>query len=237
MIMRLSGVSNRVLNEYSFSVKTVTTIQAASELMNRGRFDLAVYDLHTPGAIELAAPAKKNKPGVVFAILDDSKAASISDKRIHFSLQKPLTADLFSKSVKAAYGLVVREKRAAFRHPVQIVPSSVTVVDAEEKRSLENASILNLNYMGLCLSARGHLPQGAILQINFALPESKELVHVTATVVWTHVSGRVGVKFVSILAEERRKLQDWLDSMLSWDFELLTRATPRQYAAEPLYTN
>ena len=44
-------------------------------------------------------------PCVFFALLDGCKAAGISGKRIHFSLQKPLTTDLVARSLKAAYSL------------------------------------------------------------------------------------------------------------------------------------
>jgi CheY-like chemotaxis protein len=208
-------VSNRILDDYHFSVKAVSSAPAAADLIGCSRFDLAVYDQDTPGAIELASRTAVGAPGVVFATIGDSKTAATTGKRIHVTLQKPLTADLFARSLKAAYGLMIKEKRAAFRHPVRIHPSVSNLILEGEKRGLENAVILNVSQTGLCLSVPGLLlPQDATLQIAFALPASNELIHVVAKVVWSHISGRAGVKFVLIPPKQERTFLSWLDSML-----------------------
>ena len=230
-------VTNGVLSDYSFNVQTAATPHSASELMKSKRFDLVIYDQQTPGAIDLASLNNGAKSGIAFAILDDSKSAAVSEKRIHFSLHRPFTADLFAKTVRAAYGLVIQEKRAAFRHEVHICASSADVVHAGQKRSLANPIIVNLSQTGLCLSVQGTVPQNATLQINFALPEMQESLHIVGIVVWTHASGRAGVRFTRITPEERSKLHQWLDSRLPLNLGSLARTGLRRYSPESALPN
>lgn len=225
-------VTNGVLTDYSFNVQTAATPRSASELMKSSRFDLVIYDQQTPGAIDLASISNGPIPGIAFAILDGSQSADISEKRIHFSLQRPFTADLFARTVRAAYGMVIQEKRAAFRHEVQICASGADVLHAGQKRSLANPVIVNLSQTGLCLHVQGAVPQGATLQINFALPEIQESLHLVGIVVWTHASGRAGVRFTRIAVEERRKLHEWLDSRLPPNLGSMARTGLRRYSPE-----
>lgn len=230
-------VTSGVLNDYRFKVQTAGTPQSASELMKSSRFDLVICDQQTPGAIDLASTKAGRIPGIVLAILDGNKSADVFEKRIHFSLQRPLTADLFARTVRAAYGMMVREKRAAFRHEVRISASGADVLHAGQKRSLANPIIVNVSQTGLCLSVQGAVPQGATVQISFALPGMQQSLQVVGTVVWTHASGRTGVRFTRINVEERRKLQEWLDSRLPLNLGGMAPTSLRQYSPESVLPN
>jgi len=204
--------SQRLLAGYNFSVQTATTASAASGLIRSGQFDLAVYDEEIPGAMDMASQKGPGAPGVVFVILAGRNPAMIAGKRIHFSLPKPLPPALFARSMKAAYGQVMR-KRPAFRYPVQITPSSTALLHEGQTRKLDRITILNISQTGLGLAAEGLLPPGATLKIDFMLPKSKVRVRLTGSVVWSHESGKAGVNIQCIPAEERQDLQKWLDAM------------------------
>ncbi|HWZ46000.1 MAG TPA: PilZ domain-containing protein [Candidatus Saccharimonadales bacterium] len=221
--------SQRILSGYNFIVRTVATASAAAGLISSGQFDLAVYDGEIPGAIDLASQTGPGAPGVVFAILDGRHPAMIAGKRIHFSLPKPLPSALFARSMKAAYGMVMR-KRPAFRYEVQIVPSSAALLYEGETRQLGRITILNLSQTGLGLAAQGMLPPGATLQIDFMLPKCEVRIRVTGSVVWSHESGRAGVSIQRIPAEERYELQKWLDAMPSPESVLLPETRTQQPA-------
>jgi hypothetical protein len=75
--------------------------------------------------------------------------------------------------------------------------------------------VLNLSLTGLCLQAHEMLPQEALLETVFRLPSSHLTVQLAGRVVWSHASGRSGVKFVNLDSSNQHKLEDWADSM-SW---------------------
>jgi hypothetical protein len=74
---------------------------------------------------------------------------------------------------------------------------------------------LNLSLTGLCIQAHEMLPQEAVLELVFPLPSSNLTIQVIGKVVWSHSSGRSGVKFINIDPSDQHKLEDWADNM-SW---------------------
>lgn len=213
--------AERVLDEYNFKVSHAGTCPDASELIRRNKFDLAIYDDDIPGAINLAGPeAHNSSPRVVFVLLQTIKGNFILGKRIHLLLPKPINANLFTNSLKAAYQAILKEKRAAFRYTVDINAISTTLIQEAGKRTLNGARILNLSQTGLCLAAREMLPQGAMVKVEFRIPDSGNIVQSIGNVMWAHESGKAGVKFTALLPSHRNALCAWLDSLLPWDSEL-----------------
>jgi hypothetical protein len=53
------------------------------------------------------------------------------------------------------------------------------------------------------------------------LPESNQHVHVLGTVVWSSPSGRTGIKFHHISAQQQKMLQDRLKARLPWNNDLM----------------
>jgi response regulator RpfG family c-di-GMP phosphodiesterase len=215
-------MSNKILGDYSFQIKSATSAATACDLLQRNRFHLAILDEAIPGSIDLASQASATVPRIVFAIVGGPKS-NIGGKRIHFTLQKPLTADLFSRSVRAAYGVMLREMRAAYRHKVCIHAETAAVMCAGREQKVERVLIHDLSQTGLCLSAEGALlPQGAAVQIGFRLPATQDVLNITGAVIWAHGSGRAGVKFIRVPREDRVKLQTWFDAELRREGALIS---------------
>lgn len=222
------GVTQKVLEEYGMSVRVAPSAPAADQLMQRTRFDLAVFDSDVPGAMQLAAPDSSHAPKMIFGLVRALKTDVIVGKRVHFIVQKPFTADILGKSLRAAYGSMLRERRAAFRHPVNINASSCVLLLEAGERSVPNARILDVSQTGLCLETEETLPQGAMLQIGFAIPNSKDGIHLTGSVMWNQNSGKAGIKFARMESGEQIKLNTWLESIGPGDAELVGRGAGRQ---------
>jgi hypothetical protein len=222
------SVTQKILEEYGVSVKVVGSVQAAGLLIKTTKFDLGVFDHDLPGALNLASGrATSANPKTVFALLRGPQLNDIHGKRVHFVMQKPFTADLFARSLRAAYGTMIRERRIAFRHPVQIKPSSSVLVQDQGNQNLRSSVILDLSQSGLCIQTEEILPLGATLQIDFQLPEVGEKIHVIGSVMWTRASGRTGIGFTHISAPEQKHLTAWLDSKLPYEMENIPRAMPQ----------
>jgi len=219
------SVTQKVLEEYGMSVRVAPSAPAADLLMKRTRFDLAVFDSDVPGAMQLAAPDANHTPKMIFGLVRAFKTDAVVGKRVHFIVQKPFSADILGKSLRAAYGSMLRERRAAFRHPVHITASSCVLLLENGQRNVPNAKILDVSQTGLCLETQETLPQGVVLQISFALPNSKESLQFSGSVMWNQNSGKAGIKFVRVDSAEQIKLNSWLESIGPGDAELVGRGT------------
>src|SRR5579864_2113621 len=115
------SVTQRVLEEYGFQVNRVATSAAAEQAIRSVRFDLAIYDNDVPGALQLAGSHSTIAAKMAFALMRRQTVKEANGKQVHFIIQKPFTTDLITRSLRAAFGTMLRQKRRSFRHPVQIV--------------------------------------------------------------------------------------------------------------------
>ncbi len=205
------GMTNKIFDDYGFSVSAAKSAPEADALIKRTSFDLAVFDNDVPGAFNLA-PQKIS-----------AQNRDLQGKRVHFVVQKPFSADLFLKSLRAAYGVMLREKRAAHRQEVDRPASSTTLVHEGSQRSLPRVTILNVSKTGIGLDAREMLPQGSTIQLSFQLPETDETVQVSGKIIWTCQNGKAGVRFTHFLPADQKTLHTWIDSKLPGDNDFVPR--------------
>jgi DNA-binding response OmpR family regulator len=218
------GMAHKALEEQGMAVKVAQTATAADLLLQKNRFDLALFDNDVPGAMQLAgAEEQGNFPKMVFAMVQRAKAVEMYGRRVHFIVQKPFTADLLSRSLRAAFGVMLRERRAAFRHIVDLTATSCVAIKDKETKNLGMAVIVDISETGLCLQTREVLQQGTEVQVTIPLPDGKEPIEAQGTVVWNQSTGKSGIKFTRMAMVEKQKLSAWLDSMMPYDMELQPR--------------
>jgi DNA-binding response OmpR family regulator len=215
------AVARKVLEEHGVTVKVSANTSLADQLMKRTRFDLAVLDCDVPGAMQLASPETIYAPKMIFGLVRPDKMDGIRGKRVHFVVTKPFSGDLLGKSLRAAFGSMLRDRRASFRHPVNIHPTSCVVIHENSERRVPGTVILDVSQTGMCLQTKEILQQGAILKIDFPLPESKQTLELTGSIQW-NLPGKAGVKFAPMTAEQKAKLVGWLESMMPYDSDFVT---------------
>ena len=205
----------KVLHSHGFTVATAVHVEVAKELCARERFDLAVYEQDVNGALDLARESSlSSQPRVAIGLLQPGKALQGEGLRVHFVVHKPLTSDLFAKTLKAAYGPIAADRRASCRHLVKIEASQCNMLHYGELRAVEGVRVVNVSQTGLCLEASEMLPQGATVELGFKIPETDITLQLSGMVIWAHASGRAGVKFSQLDAAEQRKLEEWHESAL-----------------------
>jgi hypothetical protein len=218
--------AKKVLASHRFRLTTLEHATAAADLCRRTRYDLAIYDEDYAAENEKAASASPNAPHVVIRLVGPNKVQPFPNARFHFVIQKPFTADLLAKTVRAAYGLIAVGRRSTFRQEVSVEASSCRVIHQDSYKRVDRLKILNVSYMGMCVETSGMLPQGAQVDVSFPARELGTTVNVTGTVVWSHVSGRAGLK-LKLGNDEERAYETWLASILPGIDELLP-AMPHQ---------
>src|SRR5437867_4257778 len=208
------SVSHKVLEEYGFLVKAFKTAPAADQATRCARLDLDVYDSDVDGALQLAVPNRlPGAPNMVFALVRGADPLAILGKRIPFMLQKPFSADLFARSLRAAFGVVLKERRTSFRHRVQVAPTYCALFYEQGRKDLPDTVVLDVSHTGLCLQTHERLVPGTKLALKLYLQEAKANVIIEGVVIWARENGRAGVKFTDMDPEAQQLLIDWLDSL------------------------
>jgi len=204
-------VSNAILRSNGFEVKEPRDACSARELCRHRRFDLAVYDESLDGAMDLAAGGYASSlPRVSIGLLMNPARVS---PRLHFVLPKPLSGEVFSRTVKAALAPIAADRRQRFRHEAHIDVTSCSLLHGGRVLLLSGVTVVNLSLTGLCLQASEMLPQSATVNLAFTLPFSQINVCLSGTVVWAHASGRAGIQLTHVHGDDQRRLEDWVDGV------------------------
>jgi hypothetical protein len=214
------SVLKKVLGDYGVTTQPAKSISELSQMLRRQRFDIAVLDndlaLSSDHSCEL--PSRWN--GLAIALRGRGTIA-FDRRRIHLIIPKPLTADLLSRGLKALYTTMARQRLANYRHPVGVKLSYARLLYHGMPQPMDRATVVNISQTGLCLSAPKTLPAGSVVSASVPLPDSKEPVNISGTVVWSDPSGLSGIKFHRLPGFEQKKLQDHLNPRLPWRLDSL----------------
>jgi c-di-GMP-binding flagellar brake protein YcgR len=122
-----------------------------------------------------------------------------------FALQRPLSADTVNQTLRAAYGLIVRERRRYFRCPMA-VPAFVRAGQQEELMY----QTVNVSEGGIAISARARVDSDLPAAVRFTLPERSTQLLAETRVRWRNAGGLVGLEFISLALPHKTELQEWL---------------------------
>ncbi len=205
-------VVQKVVDDHGIGVFSAVNALDAMRLVRSRRLDLVIFDSDLPWVHQLAclAPTSSWHGGAV-AVSSLALRQGDTGRRIHFTLPKPVTADLLVRTLKAAYSSMAQGRIANYRHAVPARLVSGTLNHRGWQRTLHQVNVLNLSQTGLCLNAAEPLPHGASLSMSLTLPESSWSVHTTGSIVWSHSNGRTGVAFDRAAGPEMKKFQEHLN--------------------------
>ena len=224
---------DKVFNDFGIDADLCLSAPTAIRLLQERPFDLLVLDFETRGAMDVlnfdGSDAQKQPSAVIAITRGISALQETQSKRVFFELKKPFSADLMAKTLRAAYSLVIKKKRAGFRHKVAI-PASASVTDnSSGKRLLHGTQITDISETGMRIKTSEPLPIQATISLDFKLPETNYRLHTMCNVVWGDGEGYLGLRFQFIPPLEQRDLQRWIDARCPWDAELL----PQHLQARP----
>jgi hypothetical protein len=122
-------------------------------------------------------------------------------------LYKPLSEDAAKAGLRPAAGLLSRERRRAFRVPVQ-APVEITLPDTRKVDGI----LLDLSETGMdVLTAEPQIP-GALLAFHFQLPDGALELNAHGQVAWANPNGQTGVRFVDLDEAASAGLKAWLQA-------------------------
>jgi PilZ domain len=226
------GTIERTLEDYGIPAFFCANGKAARSSLNRHKFDLLVLDFDEPGARELVdfqVTDASGIPSVIIALAEDTGLLKpMLSRRMHFTIQKPVTGRVMAQTLKAAYSMIVAEKRISFRHSVRF-KADASILDEGARRSLGPAIIRDLSHTGLRLQMGITVRVDSTIFVDFELPEEGEQIHTIGKVIWRDAQGQVGVQFRFIAPLELRSLRSWLGARCPWNVELEPRLLDNVY--------
>jgi CheY-like chemotaxis protein len=203
-----ADVLGRVLSGFGIATDRSSDPETALARIQQQKFDALVVDFDDQKVAEdVLLHAKKlgTSPLSVALVADTARVRQILSGGAHFVLYKPISEDTARAGLRAAAALLTRERRRAFRVPVQ-APVEVTLPDS---RRLDGI-LLDLSETGMDVLTAEAQTAGSLMAFHFQLPDGAVELEGHGQVVWANANGQTGVHFVDIAEPIKEKLRLWL---------------------------
>jgi DNA-binding response OmpR family regulator len=201
----------RVLNEANIDLQICSTAQDALRILNRHKYDTFVVDCDdvpaAPLVLQQLRKGKSNKSCIAFALVNGrTSVRQAFEMGANFVLDKPVSAERAMRSVRAAQGLIMRERRRYHRHLVSA--SGALIVDGGTEMPV---GILTISEGGVSIECARQLESGSAARLKILLPGSRSPLDLKGDVIWSDTEGRAGVRFQSLSTENKKALAAWLE--------------------------
>jgi DNA-binding response OmpR family regulator len=205
-----SDILGRVLPAAGIAVERFSDLAAAIDRLQQQRFDALILDFEDANAAaEVFEEARRlnsgSAPVTVALVAEQAKVRDILSNGAHFVLYKPLSEEKATAGLRAVTALLNRERRRAYRVPVQ-APVELTLPDTRKAEGI----LLDLSETGMdVLTAEPQTP-GALLNFRFQLPDGSLEIQAHGQVAWANPNGQTGVHFLDLDESIKNHLQTWL---------------------------
>jgi len=199
-----------ILSELGMAAEHTPSISRGLELIDSQRFDAIILDYRADQRsnefFACLRQSAKNRASLLIAIVDGNfNARPVFGLGANFVLYRPLSSDRTRISLRAARGLLRRERRRAPRASL-VSTANVAYPGAPEL----NAVLTDLSDGGTSIQSDKRLPPECKVYFEFALPGQEQLVRLSGEVAWQDASGRTGIRFLDVPQSSRRLMQTWL---------------------------
>ena len=204
-------VVQRALLDLGIGVEVYSTADWAREDLADSKFDAVILDCDVAGAPNLLQMIRKtanNGRTLAFAIVpDDDALQQALASGANLALQKPISVDRARSSLRAAYGLIMQERRRYFRYPLDV---AVRVTVSERVQLVGTA--INISEGGMAIRCNEEMPINGQVKLLLRLPGEKAELEAKGTIVWKDARGHAGVRFEHMSVPNRQRLNDWLET-------------------------
>jgi CheY-like chemotaxis protein len=179
--------------------------------ISRRKYDAFMVDCDDlasgPEVLRELRQGKSNRNCIAFALVNGRTSIQQAfEMGANFVLDKPISVDRFTRSVRAAQGLILRERRRYHRHLVKA--SGSILVDSGSEVPI---SITNISHGGISIECSRQLDEGGAAKLRFQLPGAKHTLEVKGEVMWSTPEGKSGIRFQVISLDMKKELDQWLE--------------------------
>jgi len=197
------------MQQLAMSPEVCCDVSTALNLLNRRKFEAVIVDLQVgeqaKTVLEKIRLSPANRTAVLFTISDSDAETAVAFKAgSNFVLRRPLSRAEIDRSLKVAYGMIVRERRRYFRCKIEI-PAAIYSPGVPAV----HGKTLNISEGGVAINTSLSLKPGVQVKIQFTLPEREIQIEAESTVCWCK-EGYLGFQFTSLSPQLASELQEWL---------------------------
>jgi len=203
-----ADVLGRVLPALGITVDRSSDPETTMARIQQQKFDAIIADFDDPKAASEALQTARNLGSGALSIAlvaDPTRVRDILSGGAHFVLYKPVSEDGAKAGLRAAAALLSRERRRAFRVPVQ-APVQITLPDTRKVDGI----LLDLSETGMDVLTAEPQTTGSLLAFNFQLPDGTVQVEAHGQVAWANPNGQTGVRFLDVPEEVSAGMKAWL---------------------------
>src|SRR5215470_1041840 len=197
----------RVLDAANIDLDLSNNPDQARHILTRRKYDAILVDCddltNGPVVLRELRRGKSNKSCIAFALVNGKTTIQQAfEMGANFVLDKPVSIDRATRSVRAAQGLIMRERRRYHRHLIKA--TGAILVDSGSELPI---SITNISHGGISIECSRQLEQGGAAKLRFLLPGAKHVLEVKGEVMWSNSEGQAGIRF-QVLSTDMKKALD-----------------------------
>src|SRR5208282_3651442 len=183
-----SEILARILPACGIVAERVSDVPTALYRLQQQRFDALVVDFEEAQRLN-----SSSLPVTVALVAGRAAVRGILGLGAHFVLYKPIFEEKAKAGLRAASALLKRERRRAYRVPVQ-APVELTLGDGRKVEGI----LLDLSETGMDVLTAEAQRAGATLNFRFQLPDGSLEVAANGQVAWANPNGQTGVHFLDL---------------------------------------
>lgn len=207
------SVMSQVLGTLGIETEVHSELVSALDVVTHRRLDAVLVDWQGADPTRIVRDARRSSPNcssTIVAIVDQDSETHALLVGANFMIHKPLEMDNAQRCMRAAYGTMLQQRRRSARVSVDI-PAFVRVSDL----GTFEARISDVSVNGLALHFQEQLPLDHEVSLVVKLPDTDNVIRVTAKIVNANASGRVGVRFSFVPDDDLGVLEEWLATELA----------------------
>jgi CheY-like chemotaxis protein len=200
-----------IMEQMGVYVEVCPDRKAASPKLCNSKYEGVIVDLMQGedglDLLKSLTDFTSNKSAVSCAILNDANPkASAFQAGANFVLERPLDFQTVARTIRAAYPMMVRERRRYFRCPVE----TPTFIACEPDIKFQ-ANSVNISEAGMAILSPVQLKAGQKIKIKVRIPGSMDLLNISGEICWANdVTGRAGIQFQEVSQAVAEALSTWL---------------------------
>lgn len=217
----LVAADHRLIDQFSGAfmgvdvlVTSASLVRDALELIHGRKFEAFVFDTALDNAfLDLLSEVRISSSNHHAVILAVAKRGTLCDTArragANFVLEEPLTSESINRTVKAAYGMIIRECRRHFRHPVKLAATVQAAVTGKVQ-----GETVDLSEEGMGIRLPYALGVGTNVLVRFQLSAHATETLARASIIRNGENGVVGLRFVQMPNSMKGLLHEWLSLRL-----------------------
>jgi len=201
----------RVLDSANIELDLSSNVEQARLAITRRKYDALLVDCDDmpegPAVLRELRQGKSNRSCIAFALVNGRTTVQQAfEMGANFVLDKPISIERASRSVRAAQGLILRERRRYHRHLLKA--SGAIMVDSGAELAV---SITNISQGGISIECNRQLDEGGAAKLRFQLPGTRRSMEIKGEIIWSTAEGRAGIRFQVLAVDVKKELDTWLD--------------------------